>query len=90
MTGPAGKVGKDGEGNKEERGHEEAFRPDFTHQLFEEERIEGFEEGELSIRVLYTPTSLDFLVKMQTGNNDDARYVCGGTYNHNIMFGGLC
>lgn len=72
MTGPAGKAG---DGNKEERSREEeGFRPDFTHQLFEEERIEGFEEEELSIRVLYTPTSLDFLVKIQTDDNDDARY----------------
>lgn len=80
MTGPAaGKVGENGEGDKEERRHGEEFRPDFTHQLFEEERVEGFEEGELKIRVLYTPTSLDFLVKIQTGDNDDTRYIhfCG-------------
>lgn len=74
VTGPAGKVGENGgDPNKEERSHEDGFRPEFTHQLFEEERIEGFEEGELTIRVLYTPTSLDFLVKIQTGDNDDAR-----------------
>lgn len=50
----------------------EGFRPDFTHQLFDEERIEGFEEGDLTIRILYTPTSLDFLVKIQTSTQDDS------------------
>lgn len=73
MTGPGGRGGGGGDAKKEERSHQEGFRPDFTHQLFEEERIEGFEEGELAIRVLYTPTSLDFLVKIQTNDNDDAR-----------------
>eukprot|EP00752_Nemacystus_decipiens_P005203 g4722.t1 len=66
-------VGENGDANREEGSHEDGFRPDFTHQLFEEERIEGFEEGELTIRVLYTPTSLDFLVKIQTDDSDDAR-----------------
>ena len=73
-TTAAGKTGENGDGNTEESSREEGwFRPDFTHQLFEEERIEGFKEGELTIRVLYTPASLDFLVKIQTGNTDDAR-----------------
>lgn len=67
---------ENGDGNKEgHSSHGEEFRPDFTHQLFEEERIEGFEEGELTIRVLYSPTSLDFLVKTQTGDTDDTRCV---------------
>lgn len=74
MTGPARKETGNGDWKKEERRHkEEGFRPDFTHQLFDEERIKGFKEGELTIRVVYTPTSLDFLVKIQTGDNDDAR-----------------
>lgn len=61
--------------NKNEDGcNSEGFRPEFTHQLFDEERIEGFEEGEISIRVLYTPTSLHFLVKIQTRVTDASRY----------------
>lgn len=80
MSDPGGEVSEGGGGHNEaERRHEEGFRPDFTHQLFEEERIEGFEEGQLTIRVLYAPTSLDFLVKIRTGENDDTRYFVAGT-----------
>lgn len=52
----------------------EGFRPEFTHQLFDEERIEGFKEGDISIRVVYTSTSLDFLVKIQTRDTGASRY----------------
>ncbi|CAM9210043.1 unnamed protein product [Hapterophycus canaliculatus] len=61
------KLKDDGKNTRSEDGYDgEGFRPEFTHQLFDEERIEGFEEGAIAIRVLYTPTSLDFLVKIQT------------------------
>lgn len=61
---------------REHRDREEGFRPDFTHQLFDEERIEGFQEGQLKIRVLYTAASLDFLVKIETsGGGDNTRHV---------------
>ncbi|CAN0554946.1 unnamed protein product, partial [Ectocarpus sp. 12 AP-2014] len=62
-----------GADEKEGVNEDEGCRPDFTHQLFEEERIEGFEDGAVSIRILYTPTSLDFLVKIQTSDNDASR-----------------
>lgn len=59
---------------KAEVNEDEGCRPDFTHQLFDEERIEGFEDGAVSIRIFYTPTSLDFLVKIKTSENDASRY----------------
>ncbi|CAM9207078.1 unnamed protein product [Ectocarpus sp. 6 AP-2014] len=62
-----------GADEKEEVNEDVGYRPDFTHQLFEEERIEGFEDGAVSIRIFYTPTSLDFLVKIQTSENDASR-----------------
>lgn len=50
------------------------FRPDFTHQLFDEERLEGYEDGDVTIQLLYTATSLHWLVKVQTSDNDTTRY----------------
>lgn len=48
-------------------------RPDFTHQLFDGERIEGYEDGEVAISLQYTATSLHWLVKIQTPDNDATR-----------------
>ncbi|CAM9198976.1 unnamed protein product [Scytosiphon promiscuus] len=59
-------ISPDASSESEDRFDREGFRPKFTHQLFDEERIEGFEEGSIKIRVSHTPTSLDFLVKIQT------------------------
>ncbi|CAM9355985.1 unnamed protein product [Ectocarpus fasciculatus] len=68
-------IGRKTAGAEEKEGVDvdEGCRPDFTHQLFDEERIEGFEDGGVSIRIFYTPTSLDFLVKIQTSENDASR-----------------
>lgn len=50
----------------------EGFRPEFTHQLFDAERIEGYEEGEITIRVHYSATSLHFLVEIETRDDSGA------------------
>lgn len=52
----------------------EGFRPDFTHQLFDEERLEGYEDGDVTIELLHTATSLHWLVKVRTSDNDATRY----------------
>lgn len=71
---PASEAKDSGSGKEEEEvcdRNRGGFRPDFTHQLFDEERIQGFKDGALTIQVLYTPTSLDFLVKIQTSEEEE-------------------
>lgn len=51
------------------------YKPEFTHQLFDKERIEGYADGEVTIRVLYSATSLHFLVKINTSDADATRWI---------------
>lgn len=60
--------------DKDSSGAVKGYRPDFTHQLFDEERIDGYQDGGLRIHILYTATSLDFLVKIVVGESEPARY----------------
>ena len=51
------------------------FQPTFTHQLFDDEKIEGYSDGDVKIRLLYVATSLHFLVKISTSDKDAAKWV---------------
>lgn len=53
------------------------FRPDFTHQLFDEERIVGYREGDVAVHLVYTAASLHFLVKIRTSDGDVKMWVLG-------------
>lgn len=55
------------------------YKPEFTHQVFDGERIMGYAEGEVTIRIRYTRTSLHFLVEINTCDNNTARYVLEAT-----------
>lgn len=57
------------------KGKRRGYRPDFTHQLFEKERIEGYEDGQVTIQVLYVAASLYFWVKIETQPTDASRFV---------------
>lgn len=55
----------------------EGFRPEFTHQVFDDERIQGYgDEGDVAIQIVYSATSLHFLVKIETRDKDSSRYHC--------------
>lgn len=49
-------------------------RPSFTHQLFNEEKIVGYADGEVNIRVVYSAKSLEFLVEIKTIDDDPIRF----------------
>lgn len=61
--------------NAKEGNKRKGYKPDFTHQLFDEERIEGYEDGQVTIQVLYAAASLHFLVKIETEPTDTSRFV---------------
>lgn len=56
-------------------GKRRGYKPDFTHQLFDKERIEGYEDGQVTIQVFYVAASLHFWVKIETQPTDARRFV---------------
>lgn len=52
---------------------EDGYRPPFTHQFFDDERIMGYTDGSVTIRVVYLATSLDVLVEIKMSDDDPTR-----------------